>query len=110
MTPEGTEYLKANNVRLEQLFERLDEAGKGFERGRSPEIMKAFMRFAGRRGISCFPGERNSGANPQDLGSDSRRGQSDRRTLSPGRAFHIGCSVKTNGPAWPLNHPRAWSP
>lgn len=42
VTPEGTAYLEENKRRVEALFERLEEAGKGFERGRSPEIMKAF--------------------------------------------------------------------
>lgn len=42
VTSEGTAYLEENKRRIEALFERLDEAGKGFERGRSPEIMKAF--------------------------------------------------------------------
>jgi DNA-binding PadR family transcriptional regulator len=41
-TAEGTAYLEENKRRVEALFERLEEAGKGFERGRSPEIMKAF--------------------------------------------------------------------
>ena len=45
VTPEGTEYLKANRRRVEQLFERLEEAGRGFKRGRAPEIMKAFMEL-----------------------------------------------------------------
>src|SRR5580704_18628303 len=42
VTTEGTAYLEENKRRVEALFERLEEAGKGFERGRSPEIMKAF--------------------------------------------------------------------
>ncbi len=45
VTPEGLEYLKGNGRRVEHLFERLEEAGRGFERGRSPEIMKAFMNL-----------------------------------------------------------------
>jgi len=47
VTPEGLEYLKANAERVDQLFERLDEAGRGFRRGRSPELMKAFMDLRG---------------------------------------------------------------
>ena len=47
VTAEGLEYLKANAGRVEQLFERLEEAGRGFRRGRSPEIMKAFMDLRG---------------------------------------------------------------
>jgi DNA-binding PadR family transcriptional regulator len=45
VTPAGIEYLKASQERVDELFARLDEAGKGFERGRSPEIMKAFMNL-----------------------------------------------------------------
>lgn len=47
VTPAGLEYLKANKERIDELFARLDEAGKGFERGRSPEIMRAFMELRG---------------------------------------------------------------
>jgi DNA-binding PadR family transcriptional regulator len=43
VTPEGLEYLQANRRRIEELFERLQEAGRSFERGRSPELMKAFL-------------------------------------------------------------------
>ncbi len=43
VTADGREYLEANQRRVEELFERLGEAGRGFERGRSPEMMKAFM-------------------------------------------------------------------
>lgn len=42
VTPDGVEYLQANGARIEELFARLEEAGKGFERVRSPELMKAF--------------------------------------------------------------------
>jgi DNA-binding PadR family transcriptional regulator len=42
VTAEGLEYLQQNKRRIDALFERLEEAGRGFERGRSPEIMKAF--------------------------------------------------------------------
>jgi DNA-binding PadR family transcriptional regulator len=45
VTAEGTAYLEANKRQVAQLFERLGEASKGFERGRSPEIMKAFMNL-----------------------------------------------------------------
>lgn len=47
VTPEGTQFLEENKGRVEALFERLEEAGKGFERGRSPEIMKAFHNLRG---------------------------------------------------------------
>lgn len=47
VTPEGLEYLNANQRQIEALWERVEEAGRGFERGRSPEIMKAFMNLRG---------------------------------------------------------------
>jgi DNA-binding PadR family transcriptional regulator len=47
VTPEGLEYLAANKQRVQELFGRLEEAGRGFERGRSPEIMKAFGNLRG---------------------------------------------------------------
>ncbi len=46
-TAEGLKYLDENKRRVEQLFERLEEAGRGFARGRSPELMKAFMNLRG---------------------------------------------------------------
>jgi DNA-binding PadR family transcriptional regulator len=45
VTPEGMEYLRANKDAIDQIFTRLDEAGRGFERGRSGEIMKAYMNL-----------------------------------------------------------------
>ena len=47
LTPEGIEFLEANKEQVGELFARLEEAGRGFERGRSPEIMKAFMNLRG---------------------------------------------------------------
>jgi len=47
VTAEGTAYLEANKERVNELFARLDETGRGFERGRSPEIMKAFGNLRG---------------------------------------------------------------
>ncbi len=47
VTAEGNEYLKANQQRIDELFARLDVAGRGFRRGRSPEIMRAFMNLRG---------------------------------------------------------------
>ncbi len=43
MTAEGLAFLEANKIHVGELFERLEEVGEGFKRGRSPEIMKAFM-------------------------------------------------------------------
>jgi len=45
VTPEGLEYLAANRRQVERLLERLDEVRRGFERCRSPEILKAFMNL-----------------------------------------------------------------
>lgn len=47
VTEAGLKYLDANAQRVDQLFERLEETGRGFRRGRSPEIMKAFMDLRG---------------------------------------------------------------
>lgn len=47
VTPEGLEYLKDNQERLTQVFERVKEVGEGFRRRRSPEIMKAFHNLRG---------------------------------------------------------------
>jgi len=47
VTSEGMEHLQTNKRRIEQLFDRLEETGRGFERGRSPELMKAFMNLRG---------------------------------------------------------------
>ena len=40
VTPEGQQYLEANKERIAELFGRLEIAGRGFRRGRSPEIMR----------------------------------------------------------------------
>ena len=45
VTKAGLEFLEQNKQRIDELFARLDEASEGFERGRSPEIMKAFMNL-----------------------------------------------------------------
>lgn len=45
VTKAGIEFLEQNKQRIDELFARLDEASEGFERGRSPEIMKAFMNL-----------------------------------------------------------------
>jgi len=47
VTPEGTKYLEENKPRVDEIFGRLEEAGRHFERGRSPEIMRAFMNLRG---------------------------------------------------------------
>jgi DNA-binding PadR family transcriptional regulator len=45
LTKEGTDFLESHKERIGELFERLEQTGRGFERGRSPEIMKAFMNL-----------------------------------------------------------------
>ena len=47
VTTEGRGYLEENKARVDALFDRLEEAGKGFQRGRSPEIMRAFYNLRG---------------------------------------------------------------
>jgi DNA-binding PadR family transcriptional regulator len=47
ITPEGTEFLEANKEQIKALFKRLEETGRGFKRGRSPEIMTAFQNLRG---------------------------------------------------------------
>ncbi len=47
VTAEGTAFLETNQQRVSELFARLEETGRGFERGRSPEIMKAFGNLRG---------------------------------------------------------------
>ncbi len=45
VTAEGLQFIEANKERLSELFERMDEASRGFQRGRSPEIMRAFVEL-----------------------------------------------------------------
>jgi DNA-binding PadR family transcriptional regulator len=47
LTEEGNAHLEASKARVAELFERLEETGRGYERGRSPELMKAFMNLRG---------------------------------------------------------------
>ncbi|HEX8811547.1 MAG TPA: PadR family transcriptional regulator [Terracidiphilus sp.] len=47
VTPQGQEFLEAHKQRIGELFMRLEEAGEEFRRGRSPELMKAFMNLRG---------------------------------------------------------------
>jgi len=46
-TPQGLECLATSKERVDELFARLDHAGEKFERGRSPEIMRAFANLRG---------------------------------------------------------------
>lgn len=43
VTDAGKAELAANQRRLGEIFDRIEHAGRGFQRGRSPEIMRAFM-------------------------------------------------------------------
>lgn len=56
VTSAGLQFLEENKQRLEELFARLEEARGGFERGRSPEIMKAFMNLRGAVMARVFRG------------------------------------------------------
>ena len=47
VTPQGHEYLAANKDRVDELFERLEETGRGFRHGRPPELMKAMENLRG---------------------------------------------------------------
>lgn len=47
VTPQGLEYLAANKDRVDELFERLEETGRGYRHGRSPELMKAMHNLRG---------------------------------------------------------------
>jgi DNA-binding PadR family transcriptional regulator len=47
VTPEGLQLIEASKGRLDEIFERLNEKGERFQRGRSPELMKAFMDLRG---------------------------------------------------------------
>ncbi len=44
-TERGLEYLKENKVVLKAIFGRMEQAGKIFGRGRSPQIMRAIMNL-----------------------------------------------------------------
>ena len=47
VTAESAQYLEDNKTRVDELFSRLEEAGRRFERERSPELMKAFENLRG---------------------------------------------------------------
>jgi DNA-binding PadR family transcriptional regulator len=44
-TDEGKQYLKENQVMLKAIFGRIEQAGKAFGRGRSPQIKRAMMNL-----------------------------------------------------------------
>ena len=45
VTEQGAEYLKTNQATIKAIFGRMEQAGKVFGRGRSPQIMRALMNF-----------------------------------------------------------------
>ena len=45
VTDAGKAHLEEQKQRLHEVSERLKQAGKGFARGRSPELMEAFVRL-----------------------------------------------------------------
>jgi DNA-binding PadR family transcriptional regulator len=45
LTDAGHEYLKTNQHKVQEIRDRLEHAGQRFERGRSPQIMRAFMNL-----------------------------------------------------------------
>jgi DNA-binding PadR family transcriptional regulator len=45
VTEQGIEYLKANQPAIKAIFGRIEQAGKVFGRGRSPQIMRALMNL-----------------------------------------------------------------
>jgi len=45
ITQQGLEFLEANKQRIGELFMRMEEVSEEFKRGRSPELMKAFMNL-----------------------------------------------------------------
>jgi DNA-binding PadR family transcriptional regulator len=44
-TEDGKKYLKENQVMLKAIFGRIEQAGKAFGRGRSPQIQRAMMNL-----------------------------------------------------------------
>jgi DNA-binding PadR family transcriptional regulator len=47
VTAEGLQYLEANKHAVDEIFRRIGEAGRNFERERSPELIGAFMKLRG---------------------------------------------------------------
>ena len=45
VTEPGAEYLKTNQATVKAIFGRMEQAGKVFGRGRSPQIMRALMNL-----------------------------------------------------------------
>jgi len=45
VTEAGTEYLKTNQATVKAIFGRIEQAGKAYGRGKSPQIMRAMMNL-----------------------------------------------------------------
>jgi DNA-binding PadR family transcriptional regulator len=45
LTAEGHQFLESNKERVGELFERIEAVSERFQRGRSPEVMQAFMNL-----------------------------------------------------------------
>lgn len=45
LTAEGREFLESNKERVGELFERIEAVSERIQRGRSPEVMQAFMNL-----------------------------------------------------------------
>ena len=45
VTEQGQEFLKTNQAIIKAIFGRMEQAGKAFGRGRSPQIMRALMNL-----------------------------------------------------------------
>lgn len=45
VTEQGAEYLKTNQATVKAIFGRMEQAGKAFGRGRSPQIMRAIANL-----------------------------------------------------------------
>lgn len=63
VTPEGIRYLEANEDRVRAMLDRLEDAGRHFQRHRSPEIMKAF----GNLGRTVFTKISREEVTPEDI-------------------------------------------
>lgn len=60
VTEAGQGQLQESKRRLDEVLQRMDRMGQGFERGRSPQLMRAFMNLRsavqermGRKGVSA---------------------------------------------------------
>jgi DNA-binding PadR family transcriptional regulator len=59
-TEQGREYLNANKIPLKAIFGRIEEAGKAFGRGRSPQIVRAMMSLKYALGMRLSRGGLNA--------------------------------------------------